>query len=110
VDSKIRKIDQRSRRYIALSYVCGGVQPVQLTKGNREVLEQTNSLNKYERLLPQTFKDAIILVSQIGERYLWINSLCTVLTQKYLPAFAFSHQIFDAFFLPSILQHPLHNA
>ncbi len=72
----IRKVKERRCRYVALSYVWGGVQQLLLQKANREELERANSLTKYERLIPQTIKDAITLTLQIGERYLWVDSLC----------------------------------
>lgn len=77
-DKCIRKIPQRGCRYVALSYVWGGVQQLLLQEANREELERTNSLIKHQALVPQTIKDAITLASQIGERYIWVDALCII--------------------------------
>lgn len=47
--------------YIALSYVWGGVQPVE------------GALEK--RCLPQTIEDAITVTKALGRRYLWVSSI-----------------------------------
>jgi hypothetical protein len=61
-------------RYIALSYVWG-TAPVFTHR-----LENTQDLRKISSLLsfpiPATIRDAITLVHAIGERYLWVDSLC----------------------------------
>lgn len=67
-------------RYLALSYVWGGVKGLELTKGNLEILMCRKSLTidvNWTRI-PQTIKDAISLVTFMGERYLWVDSLCIV--------------------------------
>jgi hypothetical protein len=64
-------------RYLALSYVWGGPQNFQNTKATDQTLRQLGSLST-DHQLPQTIRDAIDLVSGIGERYLWVDSLCIV--------------------------------
>ena len=61
-------------RFLALSYVWGGYQKFQSTKQNQSLLGQRCSLRDAE--LPLTIRDAIDLVREIGERYLWVDSLC----------------------------------
>ena len=61
-------------RFLALSYVWGGYQKFQSTKQNQSFLGQRCSLRDTE--LPLTIRDAIDLVREIGERYLWVDSLC----------------------------------
>ncbi|KAK3376334.1 heterokaryon incompatibility protein-domain-containing protein [Lasiosphaeria ovina] len=70
-------------RYVALSYVWGPRRP-----GDRD--HRTLRNNIYDRIrrggldgqvfdmLPRTIRDAIRLVRDLGERYLWIDSLCIV--------------------------------
>ena len=67
-----------STRYIALSYVWGGIPKVQLQKHNRKELEIEGSLNVWSHLLGQTALDAMAAVHRLGETYLWIDSLCIV--------------------------------
>ncbi|KAL5313548.1 hypothetical protein ACEPPN_017968 [Leptodophora sp. 'Broadleaf-Isolate-01'] len=50
--------------YIALSYVWGSVKQI------------SYSLNTTLPRLPQTIEDAMIVVRQLGKRYLWVDSLC----------------------------------
>ena len=65
-------------RYLALSYRWGGIKQFMCTKANRAELAKKNSLLAIEGLIPQTVRDAMSLVAQIGERYLWVDSLCIV--------------------------------
>jgi hypothetical protein len=65
-------------RYVALSYVWGRSTKDFLTlkRDNITTLNQENSLK--DVVLPQTVKDAIQLCRDLGERYLWVDSLCIV--------------------------------
>jgi hypothetical protein len=65
-------------RYVALSYVWGGVTALQTTSENIQHLQEPRSLNISNVKLPRTVRDAMTLVSSIGERYLWIDTLCIV--------------------------------
>jgi hypothetical protein len=67
---------QRNTRYIALSYVWGAVFNFRLTKVNRTQLLLPGSLEDQWDTLPRTIQDAITLVHRIGEKYLWVDSLC----------------------------------
>ena len=63
-------------RYIALSYVWGTAAVFRHLLENTQDLRKTSSL----RLLPipATIRDAMILVHAIGERYLWVDSICII--------------------------------
>ena len=63
-------------RYIALSYVWGRAAVFKHLLENSQDLRKTGSF----RLLPipATIRDAMSLVHAIGERYLWVDSLCIV--------------------------------
>jgi hypothetical protein len=65
-------------RYVALSYVWGGVKTLQTTRENLFTLMQQNSLIKFGDQLPNVIRDAMLVVAMIGERFLWIDSLCIV--------------------------------
>lgn len=65
-------------RYLALSYVWGGVPNFRLTTNNKHALTQAGVLRKIWPRLPRTIRDAIELVEGLHERYLWIDALCLV--------------------------------
>lgn len=66
-------------RYLALSYVWGGkVSRLMLTTRTRASLSTDQALARLSDLLPQVIKDAMTVVYELGERYLWIDSLCVV--------------------------------
>ncbi len=67
---------QKKPRYLALSYVWGGVPQLLLTRDNWTVLAERGSLLALASRIPQVIKDAMLLVHRIGERYLWVDSLC----------------------------------
>ncbi|KAE9371908.1 HET-domain-containing protein [Stipitochalara longipes BDJ] len=69
-------------RYAALSYVWGRHPFMNLTKANVTRLRQPGSLKEHVRLLPKTISDSIDFIRQIGERYLWVDSLCIVQDDK----------------------------
>ncbi|PSN63308.1 HET-domain-containing protein [Corynespora cassiicola Philippines] len=82
-------------RYVALSYVWGGVKQVMLNRMTRKILETRGSigpaglgemsgdfshvheaLQAEGRTIPRTIRDAVKLCQMIGARYLWTDSLC----------------------------------
>ncbi len=65
-------------RYIALSYVWGSIPQLLLTKSNQELLFRDGGLLNFESEIPQVIKDAMQFVRNIGERLLWVDSLCIV--------------------------------
>jgi Heterokaryon incompatibility protein (HET) len=64
--------------YIALSYVWGNAKPVRLMKANIARLGKTSSLTELGDAIPRTVRDAMIFVKGIGQRYLWVDSMCLV--------------------------------
>ncbi|KAL9065495.1 MAG: hypothetical protein Q9161_008200 [Pseudevernia consocians] len=65
-------------RYLALSYVWGRSKTLLNTKGVRVDLETEAGLSRKLQELPKTIKDAIDLVRELGERHLWVDSLCII--------------------------------
>jgi len=63
-----------SWRYLTLSYVWGTAFLETTTTANRGARGEYGALSKFA--LPQSISDAILLVSQLGERYLWVDFLC----------------------------------
>lgn len=49
-----------------------------LRKGNAERLYVEGYLERIRADLPKTVNDAIDLVKDVGERYLWVDSLCLI--------------------------------
>lgn len=62
--------------HVALSYVWGGPQPFQNVKSRRESLCIPHSISVDDEVIPQTIRDAIRLVDNLGEKYIWVDSLC----------------------------------
>lgn len=60
--------------YLALSYVCGGVKTVDLSKANAVGLSMKDSLLTHD--LPRTYTNAMRFTASVGARYLWIDTLC----------------------------------
>ncbi|MCJ1315715.1 hypothetical protein MMC15_001035 [Xylographa vitiligo] len=63
-------------RFVALSYVWGGAKMVKLQHTNMDGLMRKNGLSQFMHSLPQTIVDAIEVVHAMGERHLWVDSLC----------------------------------
>jgi hypothetical protein len=67
--------------YVALSYRCGKASDrLRLDADLLQTLRQHNSLDEsdIDRRLPPTIKHAMSLTSAIGERYLWVDTLCII--------------------------------
>jgi hypothetical protein len=69
-------------RYVALSYVWGqsSKKRLILTTANESNMMKTGAFDipEIRASLPNTIQDAMSVVHQIGERYLWVDSLCLV--------------------------------
>ena len=65
-------------RYLALSYVWGHSKTLRNTKNIRVELEMEAGISDRLEEVPETIKDAIDLVRDLGERYLWVDSLCII--------------------------------
>jgi Heterokaryon incompatibility protein (HET) len=86
IDVKHQKLVtcQHDCRYLALSYVWGGIPQLLLTKANLEKLFRDRALETFEGDIPQVIKDAMQFVSAIGENLLWVDSLCIVQDDELL--------------------------
>jgi hypothetical protein len=70
-----------SARYFALSYLWGRVAMYETRKNNYHTRLLPGSLRSPENgddLLSSTIRDAMTLVRDLGERYLWVDSLCII--------------------------------
>jgi hypothetical protein len=65
----------KSPRYVALSYVWGGSEPVRLNSQNIKELMTEGGLSRVFGL-PKTFQDAIYATEQLEVNYIWIDALC----------------------------------
>ncbi|KAG1728769.1 heterokaryon incompatibility protein-domain-containing protein [Suillus lakei] len=64
-------------RYVALSYLWGGIgAEYWTTKDNIGERSTSGGLNMAN--VPDTIADSIQLVRQLGERYIWIDTLCII--------------------------------
>lgn len=77
-------LDARNKpeRYVALSYVWGktitGEEVYKTVMSNVMLHIQHGGIEKIWDKLPRTIQHAILLVGRLGERYIWIDSLCIV--------------------------------
>lgn len=85
VDMQLKRLPVNKgvpERYVALSYVWGkrpaGLDPYITKRENVMRHIQHGGLEKEWDKLPRTIQDSILLVSRLGERYIWIDSLCIV--------------------------------
>ena len=65
-------------RYFALSYVWGNVATFKTIKSNLSELGEDGSILRMRHKFPQAINDAISLVSELQERFLWVDALCIV--------------------------------
>lgn len=63
-------------RYLTLSYVWGDSSQLQLSDDNFNIFTQKNSLE--EKYLSPTIRDAMIVTSNLGENFIWIDALCII--------------------------------
>ena len=80
--SKITLVDLRQQclvqlnwakaRYVALSYIWGGVSQLQTTVANFKELKREKSLLNHQNEIPRVIKDAMELARNLGEQYLWV--------------------------------------
>jgi hypothetical protein len=64
--------------YVVLSYVWGKTAQLRLLRENYENLTQPFALRALLDTFPRTIADATTLVRQLGERFLWVDSLCII--------------------------------
>jgi hypothetical protein len=65
-------------RYVALSYVWGSVPMFMTKKDLLDGLYEENGLGNYMHEVSVTVRDAIQVVRELGERYLWTDSICII--------------------------------
>ena len=67
-------------KYLALSYVWGGIESLKTTTENIDDLRSSGALLKAKTwcTIPQTIKDAIHLTKCLDINYLWVDRLCIV--------------------------------
>ncbi|KAH9477250.1 hypothetical protein JR316_0011169 [Psilocybe cubensis] len=66
-------------QYLALSYVWGPVMPlIRLQQDTIGMLTQKGEFKDNRDKIPVTIRDAMDLVQMIGQRYLWVDSLCLI--------------------------------
>lgn len=84
-DARIKFIDIQGQRlidadltwsFVALSYVWGVQTRPVCTKSTVKRYSQHGGLNKTS--VPQTIFDTMKLVADLGERYLWVDSVCII--------------------------------
>lgn len=63
-------------QYVTLSYCWGNNMPQKTKSTKQNINERMESISI--EALPQTFKDAIAVVRQLGLRYIWIDALCII--------------------------------
>ncbi|KAH6661735.1 hypothetical protein B0J14DRAFT_435316, partial [Halenospora varia] len=64
--------------YIALSYVWGGASQFTTTTKNIQGLLKPESLVAVWEQIPLVIQEAFKLTVQVGEQFLWVDSLCIV--------------------------------
>ena len=67
-----------NQRYLALSYVWGGVSQLHMDSKLFEQSKKPGGLSSIAVHIPATVVDAITLVKLLNERYLWVDALCIV--------------------------------
>jgi hypothetical protein len=72
---KVYETRQEEGRYVCLSHCWGTSRPACIST-TETIL--TNKLSIPWGLLPQTFKDAIVITRKLGIQYLWIDSVCII--------------------------------
>ena len=79
VDVQDRCIVRRAAQttdYVALSYVWGNIDQYLLTRAGLPDLLKPGALDGCS--LSQTIKDAMTFITGLGERYLWVDTLCII--------------------------------
>ena len=75
-----------STERVALSYVWGKDQALKTTTETIEDFQTEYSLLKYREKIPKTVWESMILVRELGQRYLWVGS-CSYFTRNALNSF-----------------------
>lgn len=79
VASKLMRSDPYTKpRYLALSHCWGKLPLIETKTGNIGSMENGVRFSDLSR----TFQDAVTLTRKLGERFLWIDSLCIIQDEK----------------------------
>lgn len=65
-------------RYVALSYTWGPGDRFTTTSSKLRALRNDHGIKDALGEMPQAIRDAISLVRKLGERYIWVDSICIV--------------------------------
>ncbi|KAJ1326316.1 HET domain-containing protein [Microdochium nivale] len=108
----LEQADGAEPRYLALSYTWGVVADAFRTcRGNLAQVRTRGALLHPEvaRCIPATVRDAIGLTRELGERYLWVDSLCIVQDdeQTLLHELGQMHRIYSSAFLTIVAKDGL---
>ena len=75
-EMRVHHVCGEQLEYLALSYVWGRIQTLQLLKHNRTELAKPGSLCDRINEIPTVVRDAIIFTKDIGYKFLWVDTLC----------------------------------
>lgn len=65
-----------SGTYLSLSYVWPRFDTLRLLQSNSTELHRNGALTSLQHRLPKVIRDAMSVVHDVGERYLWVDALC----------------------------------
>ncbi|KAI1124103.1 heterokaryon incompatibility protein [Nemania abortiva] len=71
-------VEAEEPRYFALSYVWGTAKVLMTLKENFNELKISGALERYGEKVPRLIRDVILFMQKLGERYIWVDSLCIV--------------------------------
>ncbi|KAF8854442.1 HET-domain-containing protein [Acephala macrosclerotiorum] len=75
-DMRVHHVCGEKLEYLALSYVWGRIQTLQLLKHNRTELVTPGSLCGRIDEIPTVVRDAITFTKDMGYKFLWVDTLC----------------------------------
>lgn len=79
IDQCIVPFTPDTAKYITLSYTWGRVECLKNTTGTLGGLREAGSLDPHQApTIPRTVRDAMGITRLLGQRYLWVDSLCIV--------------------------------
>jgi hypothetical protein len=81
---------------VALSYVWGKDQGFKTTMARLVEFKKEGSLLKWQSEIPKTIWDSMLLVRQLGQRYLWVRN-ATSCTLSFLQSPKEDHDRFSSF-------------
>jgi hypothetical protein len=76
---EMRIVDlDHGERYVTLSYTWGDAGQLLLQRHMEAEFRSPGGFNRFWDRIPKTIQDAIKLVREIGEQYIWVDALCIV--------------------------------